>query len=111
MRFIIDINSRNIILNKNKYEKNLVYDILYKTFLVWILLHIRFDEVDGDLLKFIMKLGIWCCLVVIFVIEFMIIFEYYEFMIIIYRIKYLISKKVLLQIVLIIILQESETIQ
>ena len=34
MRFIIDINSRNIILNKNKYEKNLVYDILYKTFLV-----------------------------------------------------------------------------
>ena len=32
-------------------------------------------------------------------------------MIIINRIKYLISKKVLLQIVLIIILQESETIQ
>ena len=77
MRSVIDINSINIILDKNKYEKKLVYDISYKTFLVWILLHIKFGEADGDLLKFIMELGIWCCLVVVFVIEFMIIFEYY----------------------------------
>ena len=77
MRSFTDITSINIILDKNKYEKNLVCDISYKTFLVWILLHIRFDEADGDLLKFIMELGVWCCLVVVFVIEFMIIFEYY----------------------------------
>ena len=34
MRSFTDINSINIILDKNKYEKNLVCDISYKTFLV-----------------------------------------------------------------------------
>ena len=44
---VIDINSRDILLDGKRYENNLILDISYKTFMGSIPLHIRFDEIDG----------------------------------------------------------------
>ena len=44
---VIDINSRDILLDVKIYENILIYDISYKTFIGSISFHIRFDEIDG----------------------------------------------------------------
>ena len=94
---VIDINSRDILLDEKKYENILIYDISYKTFIGSIPFHIRFDEIDG----FIKNYG---------GIRYLVLFGggFYEE--IFYRIKYFILKNVVLPIVLIIYLQESELI-
>ena len=44
---VIDINSREILLDEKQHENILVYDISYKTFIGSIPLRIRFDWIDG----------------------------------------------------------------
>ena len=88
---VIDIYSGDILLDEKSYktyENILIYDISYKTFMGSTPLRIRFDKIDGFIK--IYDYG-WCDKVCD-------------------RIKYHISKKVVLQIVLIIILKESELI-
>ena len=49
MRYI-DINSNNILLEKNSYKKHeviLIYDISYETFMFAKPLRIRFNKIDG----------------------------------------------------------------
>ena len=43
---VIDINSRDILLDEKKCENILIYDISYKPFIGLKPLHIRFDEID-----------------------------------------------------------------
>ena len=93
---VTDINSRDILLDKKKKENILICDISYKTLMGLIPLHNRFDEKDG-------------CIKIYDGIRYLVLFvsgfndETFD------RIKYLMSKKkMVIQIVLIIILQESE---
>ena len=44
---VIDINSRNILLDEKKYEYVLICETSYKTFMGLIQLRIRFDEIGG----------------------------------------------------------------
>ena len=95
---VIDTDSRDILLDEKKYKNILIYNISYKTFMGSNPLPISFDEKDRftkiyDRIRCVVLFGDG------FYDE---IFD---------RIKYLISKKVLLPIVLTIILQESELIK
>ena len=76
-----------------------VYDISYKTSMGSKPLCIRFDKIDGFIMVLDGK------------IKHLVLFDYGLFDKICNKIKYLISKKVVLQIVLIIILEGSGLIQ
>ena len=95
-----DIDFGKFLLDKKSYktkENILIYDIWYKTFMGAKPLRIRFDEIDGFI-----KIHdrIW----------YLVLFDYGWFDKICDKIKYFITQKMVLQIVLIIILQESELI-
>ena len=96
-----DIDFSDILLDEEKFEEKykniLIYDISYKTSAGEKPLRVSFDKIDG----FIKIHG---------GIRYLVLFDYGWFDKICDRIKYLISKKVVLQIVLIIILEESELI-
>ena len=89
----VDINFSNILLDK------ILYDISYKTSTSPKPFHIRFDKING----FIRVRGG----------EFrhLVLFDYILFDKVCDKIKYLISEKLILQIVLIKILAKSELIQ
>ena len=93
-----DIYSVDILLEEKIYENISVYEISYKTPMVPKPLRIWFDEIDG----FIRVCGS----------EFkhLVLFDNGLFDKICDKIKYLISEKSVLQIVLIIILEKSELI-
>ena len=82
---------------KEKYENILIYHISYKSSIGAKLLHIRFDKIDG----FIQSHD---------KVRYLVLFDYSYCDEICDKIKYLISEKSGIQIVLIIILQESELI-
>ena len=92
------INFSNILLHKKLCENISVYNILYKTPTCPKRLPIKFDKIDGLIISVDGK------------IKHLILFDYGLFNKICDKIKYLISKKVVLQIVLIIILERSELI-
>ena len=97
----IDINfSYNLLEEKSykTYENVLICDISYKTFMGSIPLRIKFDKIDGFIKNYN---GI----------RYLILLDYGWCGKICDRIKYLINEKVVLQIVLIIILEESELIR
>ena len=88
---VTDIDFNNILLDEKSYKKFfeniLLYDISYKTFMGKKTLRIQFDKIDG----FIEMYG---------GIKYLVLLQYNE----IYdKIKYLISEKVVLQIILIVI--------
>ena len=82
-------------LYKEIYENTLIYNVSYKTSTCAKLLHIRFDKIDV-LIKIHEK------------IRYLVLFDYSYCDKICDKTKYLISQKVILQIVSIIVLQESE---
>ena len=96
--FDFDDNLLDKKLNESPYENILVYDISCKPFMGAKPLHIRFDKVDGfikvyDGITFFLLFGPW------------------RYDSIYGRIRYVINdKKVVLHIVLVIILEESELI-
>ena len=85
-------------LIKYKVRKYLIYDISYKTSTGAKLFGIMFDEIDGFFKSHDRMIDR---------IRYLVLFYYGWCDKICHRIKYLIVKKVVLQIVLIIILQES----
>ena len=91
-------NFRNILWDKKLFENISIYKISYKNPVVPKPLRIRFDEIDGFVISLDVK------------IKPLILFDYRLFNKICDKIKYIISKKVVLQIVLIIILEKSELI-
>ena len=93
-----NINFSNILLDKIFYENISVYNISYKTPTGPKPLRIRFHEKDGFIISLHGN------------IKHLILFSYGLFNKICDKIKYLISKKVVLQTVLIIILERSELI-
>ena len=97
----IDIDFSGILLDKNlrkeKYEFISIYDISYKISTGAKLLRIRYDEIDG-FIKIHNE------------IRYLVLFDCCWFDKICEKIKYFISEKMVLQVVLIIILQESELI-
>ena len=93
-----DINFSNILLDKKLYENISVYDISCKTSVGPTPLCIMLDKIDGFII------------VLYGTIKHLALFDYGLFDKIYNNIKYLISKKVVLQIVLIIILEGSELI-
>ena len=97
MTRVVDIDSRDISLDEKINENISIYDYSYKTFTASIPLCISFDEID----RFIKICDGIRYLVLFFGDFYDQIFD---------RIKYLISKKVVLQIVIIIILKEPELI-
>ena len=96
-----NIDSSDILLDeklcKEKYENILIYHISYKTSIGAKPLHIRFDKIDG-FIQIHDK------------VRYLVLFDYSYCDEICDKIKYLISEKSGIQIVLIIILQESELI-
>ena len=92
------INFSNILLNKKLYENIPVYNISNKNPTGPKPWHIRFDKIDGFIISLDGK------------IKHLILFDYGLFIKICDMIKYLISKKVVLQLVLIMILERSELI-
>ena len=92
------ISFSNISLDKKLYEQISVYNISYKTPTGPKPLRITFDKIDGFIMVLDSK------------IKHLVLFDYGLFDKICDKIKYLISKKVLLQILLIIILVGSELI-
>ena len=97
---VADIDFDNILFGKkshNTYKNILIYDISYKTFISAKPLRIRFHEIDGFIKIYE---GI----------RYLVLFGPGWYHAIYNRIRYLISEKVVLQILLIIILQESELI-
>ena len=92
------INFSNILLYKKLYENISVYNISYKTPTGPKPLRIRFDKIDGFIIALDGKT------------KHVTLFDYVLFNKIFDKIKYLIIKKVVLQIVLIIILERSELI-
>ena len=92
------INFSNILLDKHLYENISFYNISYKTPTGPKPLHIRFDKIDGFVIAPDGKN------------KHLILFDYRLFNKICDKIKHLISKKVVLQIELIIILERSELI-
>ena len=89
----------DILLGKKLYKNISVYDILNKTSVGPKPLCIRFDKIDGFIIVLDGK------------IMHLIVFDYGLLNKICDKIKYLISKKVVLQIVLIIVLEKSELIK
>ena len=92
------INFSNILLNKKLYENIPVYNISNKNPTGPKPWHIRFDKIDGFIISLDGK------------IKHLILFDYGLFIKICDMIKYLISKKVVSQLVLIMILERSELI-
>ena len=96
-----NIDSSDILLDeklcKEKYENILIYHISYKKSIGAKPLHIRFDKIDG-FIQIHDK------------VRYLVLFDYSYCDEICDKIKYLISEKSGIQIVLIIILQESELI-
>ena len=95
---MVQNNFSNILLNKKLYENISVYNISYKSPTGPKPLRITFDKIDGFILSLDGK------------IKHLILFDYGLFDKICDKIEYLISKKVVLQIVLIIILERLELI-
>ena len=91
-------NFSNILLNKKLYENISVYNISYKSPTGPKLLRITFNKIDGFIISLDGK------------IKHLVLFDYGLFDKICDKIEYLISKKVVLQIVLIIILERLELI-
>ena len=91
----IDSDFDNILLDekwyKNKCKNILIYDISYKTLMGTKPLRIRFDKIDGFIKIY---KGI----------RYLVLYDYERYNAIYDRIRYLISEKMLLQMVLIIIL-------
>ena len=94
----ININFSDILLDEKIYENISVYEISCKTSTGPKTLRIRFDKIDG----FIRVRGDE--------FRYLVLFDYGVFDKICDKIKYLISEKVVLQIVLIITLEKSELI-
>ena len=92
------INFTNISLGKKLYENISVYSISYKTPTYPKPFRISFDKIDGFIKSLDGK------------IKHLILFDYGLFNKICDKIKYVTSKKVVLQIVLFIILEKSEVI-
>ena len=91
-------NFSNILFSKRLYGNISVYNISYKTPTGPKRLNIRFDKIDGFIISLDGK------------IKHLILFDYGLFIKICDMIKYLISKKVVSQLVLIMILERSELI-
>ena len=93
----LDIDFNNILLDeksfKNKYEKILIYDISYKTFMGAKPMRIRFDKLNG-FIKIMMELDIYYYMIMKDIMQFIIGLNILE------------VKKVVLKIVLIITLEE-----
>ena len=87
-----------MILDEKLYENISVYSISYKASTGPISLHIRLDKIDGFIMFLYGK------------VKHLVLFDYGLFNKICDKIKYLISKKVVLQMVLITILEISELI-
>ena len=90
-----DTDFDNILLEKKSFENILIYDISYKAFMGVKPLSIRFDEVYGvikiyDGTRYLQLFGSWFCRRIDD------------------RMNYLIVKKVIINMVLIIILEEPE---
>ena len=98
IQLMVQNNFSNILLNKKLYENISVYNISYKSPTGPKPLRITFDKIDGFILSLDGK------------IKHLILFDYGLFDKICDKIEYLISKKVVLQIVLIIILERLELI-
>ena len=92
------VSFSNILLDKKLYENISVYNISCKTPTGPKPLRIRFDKIDGFIIALDGKN------------KHLILFDYELFNKICDKIKYLISKKAVLQIVLIIILERSELV-
>ena len=92
------INFSKILLDKTFYENILVYNISYKAPTGPKPLPFRFDKIDGFIMVLDGK------------IKHLVLFDYRLLDKICDKIKYIISKKVVLQIVLIITLERSELI-
>ena len=92
------VNFSNILLKKKLYENVSVYNISYKTPTSPKPLHIRFDKIDGFIMVFDVK------------IKHLVLFDYGLLDKICDKTRYLISKKVIMQIVLITILKISKLI-
>ena len=91
---VIDINVDNILFHEKPYLNILIYNISCKTIIDAKPLRIRFHEIDGFI-----KIDHWIrCLVLFDLARDNAIYD---------RINYLISEKAILNIVLIIIMQES----
>ena len=95
---MVQNNFSNILLNKKLYENISVYNISYKSPAGPKLLRITFNKIDGFIISLDGK------------IKHLVLFDYGLFDKICDKIEYLISKKVVLQIVLIIILERLELI-
>ena len=87
----------NILIDKKLYENISVYNILNKTTTCPKPLCIKFDKIGGLLYHLMVKLSIWCYLIMDCLTKFVITLN-------------LLSKKVILQIVLTTILGRSELI-
>ena len=92
------VNFSNILLKKKLYENVSVYNISYKTPTSPKPLHIRFDKIDRFIMVFDVK------------IKHLVLFDYGLLDKICDKSRYLISKKVIMQIVLITILKISKLI-
>ena len=92
------INFSNILLDKKWYDNISVYNISYKTLTGPKPFRIRFGKINRFIISLDGK------------IKHLILFDYGLFIKICDMIKYLISKKVVLQLVLIMILERSELI-
>ena len=91
-----DTNFDNILLDEKLHENISVYDISYKTSMGTKPLPIRFNKIDG----FIKVHG--------GDFRHLVLFDYEHFAQICDKIKYFISEKVVLQIVIIIVFKKSE---
>ena len=94
----VDTHFSDIWLDEKLLENDSVYDISHKTLMGSEVLRIRFDKID----EFIMTRG--------GEFRYLVLFDHRLFDKTCDKIKYLIRKKVVLQIVLIIILERSEII-
>ena len=97
----MDIDFENILFDeksyKNRYVNILIYYISYETFMGAKRLRIRFDKIN-EFIKIYDG------------IRYLVLYDYKRYNAIYDRIKYLISEKVVLQIELIVILEESSLI-
>ena len=98
IQLMVQNNFSNILLNKKLYENISVYNISYKSPTGPKPLRITFNKIDGFIISLDGK------------IKHLVLFDYGLFDKICDKIEYLISKKVVLQIVLIIILERLELI-
>ena len=92
---VIDINVNNILVHEKPYVNILIYNISCKTIIDAKPLRIRFHEIDGFI-----KIDDWIrCLVLFDLARHNAFYD---------RVNYLISEKAILNIVLMIIMQESD---